>query len=346
MQALEFDSKKKVLNITKKNIPEITDSHQVLVKVAYSGICGTDIHIIAGEFPCKDDSPVTMGHEFSGTVVKTGSDVTHVKVGDKVAVDPNNGCNVCYFCHSGSPHFCKIGGINNAVGIWRHGGWADYALVPDILVHLLPPTVSLKQGALSEPMSCVAHGWDRIAPVTVGQKILITGAGIIGNLWVIVLHLQGHRRVVVSEPNAQRRKIIEHLETGYECVAPEVLQERTKKDPNYLFDVIIDCSGSPAAIQSGFGLLNYGGKFCLFGVAPPHATVSISPFQLYAKEVTLYPVLVNPLTFPKSLGLLEALGDRYIDYEKLGIKTFKLSQYKEALDELAKGKIGKAVFEF
>ncbi|RZC35825.1 D-arabinitol dehydrogenase 1 [Asbolus verrucosus] len=312
---------------TKLEVPKTT-ADGVLVKVAYSGICGTDLHIIQGEFPCNPNNTFTLGHEFSGTVVEVGQNVTNFKPGDKVSVDPNNGCKCCKFCHSGNPHFCKTGGINNTIGIYRDGGWANYALCPE-----------------EQPISCLAHGWDIVSPIHVGEKILVTGAGIIGNLWVCALHLQGHRNVTVSEPNTARLEMLKNLDTGFTLLTPDQLVKNQQADPNYLFDVAIDCSGYPPAVEHAISLLNSGGKLCIFGVAPPHGRISIAPFDIYMKEMKIFGVNINPFSFPKSLGLLEAMGDRYLNYDNLGIKTFTLSQYQEAIDCLKKGTIAKAVFK-
>jgi D-arabinitol dehydrogenase (NADP+) len=128
--------------------------------------------------------------------------------------------------------------------------------------------------ALTEPLSCLAHGWDIVSPIHVGEKILITGAGIIGNLWVCTLHLQGHRNVTVSEPNTARLDMLKKLGTGYTLLTPDQLKKNQAADPDYLFDVVIDCSGYPPAIEHAISLLNSGGKLCIFGVAPPHGRIS------------------------------------------------------------------------
>jgi len=278
-------------------------------------------------------------------VVDVGSDVKIFKKGDHVSVDPNSGCRCCHFCHSGQPHFCKAGGINNTIGIFQDGGWANYAKAPVNQVHKLPDTISPEQAALTEPVSCISHGYDIISPITVGQRILITGAGIIGSLWVCNLHLQGHRRVTVSEPNTTRLEMLKKLNTGYDLLTPDQLRQKAASDPDYLFDVVIDCSGFPPAIEQAVPLLNSGAKLVCFGVCPPHGRISISPFEIYAKELKIIGVNINPFSFPKSIGLLEAMGDRYLKYDNLGIKTFALNQYKEAIEALKKGSIAKAMFK-
>ncbi|KAF7280567.1 hypothetical protein GWI33_005766 [Rhynchophorus ferrugineus] len=344
MEALRFDAKAKKLEYTTIPIPKITKPDQVLIRVAFAGVCGTDLHIISGEFPCSDET-TTLGHEFSGTVVDIGSDVKHVKKGDKVSVDPNEGCRCCDHCHSGNIHFCDVGGINSTIGIHRNGGWASYALVPQHSIQKLPETVNLEQGALAEPISCLSHGWDLLSPIPVGSSILVIGAGIIGNLWVSLLHHQGHRKVTVSEPNLKRLLFTRNLDTGYDLITPDQLQQNKENDKNYGFNVVIDCSGFCPAIQQGLSLLHKGGKLCCFGVAHPDATIKVSPNELFFKEISILAVNVNPFSFVKSIGFIEAMGDRYLDYRKLGVQVFLLSEYNKAVDMLREGKIAKAVFK-
>ncbi|KAJ9574654.1 hypothetical protein L9F63_008186 [Diploptera punctata] len=344
MEAVQFSKKELKMSHIKTSVPATPVGDEVLIKVAYAGICGTDVHVAHGSFPCRD-APLILGHEFSGKVVGVGSNVKHLKPGDNVAVDPNNGCNNCDYCHGGRYHCCKVGGINNTVGLWRDGGWAQYCKVPSDQIHKLPNNITLEQAALTEPLSCVSHGWDLISPIAVGSRILIVGAGIIGNLWAAVLHLQGHRRVIVSEPLESRRNITKQLETGFEVITPEELRAKRTHDPEWGVDLVIDCSGYGPAIEESLSLINPGGKLCIFGVTSPETKISVSPYFLYKNEITITAVNINPFSFPKALGWIDAMGSRYLDYERLGIKTFTLNQYKEALDTLHKGSIAKAIFK-
>ena len=91
---------------------------------------------LKGDFPCNEDVPFTPGHEFVGTIQEIGISVRVFKVGDKVAVDPNNGCAVCNHCHNGTYHYCLTGGINNTLGIFRNGGWSTHVLVPQSQVSI------------------------------------------------------------------------------------------------------------------------------------------------------------------------------------------------------------------
>lgn len=99
-----------------------------------SGMKHINIIFFQGSFPCRDNGPLTLGHEFVGTIDELGSGVTIFEVGQRVAIDPNSGCNKCDHCHNANYHFCKNGGINNTIGIFRDGGWATHVLVPETQV--------------------------------------------------------------------------------------------------------------------------------------------------------------------------------------------------------------------
>ncbi|XP_044260798.1 D-arabinitol dehydrogenase 1-like [Tribolium madens] len=345
MEALQFSFKERKLELNKIPIPEVRNPYDVLIKVAYAGICGTDLHILAGEFPCRQSTAITLGHEICGTIVEVGPNVIHFRKDDQVAIDPNSGCKRCTFCHAGKPHFCKLGCGTNTIGIFKDGGWAQYVLCPEEQVHKLPPKMTIEQAVLAEPLSCIAHGWDISSPLTIGNRILLLGAGITGALWTCVLHLHGHRNVVISEPNTIRLQMLRKLNTGYKMVTPEQLRKHAERDPEcYSFDVVIDCSGDVGAIEQGFSMMNSGGKLVVYGVAPPANKISISPYDIFRKEITIMGVRTNPFTFKKALDLIESLSSRYLSFTALGVKPFLLSEYKEAIDTLKKGTIMKAVF--
>uniref|UniRef100_A0A1L8D703 Aldehyde reductase-7 n=1 Tax=Plutella xylostella TaxID=51655 RepID=A0A1L8D703_PLUXY len=143
MEALVFDLKTKVLKHEKKHpMPEIVKDDDVIVKVAYSGVCGTDLHIMAGEFPARSDRPFTLGHEFSGVVHAAGP-ASAFRAGQKVVVDPNRPCNLCNHCRRSKYQFCAA---RANIGVWVDGGWAQYCVVSSLHVFLLPDGVSLAQG--------------------------------------------------------------------------------------------------------------------------------------------------------------------------------------------------------
>lgn len=343
MEALQLNPQKSTLTFTSLDLPVITKPDEVIIKVAYAGICGTDLHIIEGKFP-SSQRPFTLGHEFSGTVYEIGSEVQFLKSGDRVAVNPNSGCGLCRFCHSANYHICPDGALNSTIGIFFDGGWAQYCKVSSKQVYKLPSNITLKQAVLLEPLSCVYYGYSRISPINHGNSITVNGAGIIGNLWCTLLHHTGHRNVIVSEPEKDRRQLMEKLETGYQILNPIELKNNFSSDGVNGIDVCIDCSGNGSAIEKSVQLLNRGGKLCVFGVASPETRISVSPFEIFLKEITVFGVTINRYSFQHAIGLMEAMGSRYIDFGRLGIEIFSLNQYKEAIEALHSRKISKAVF--
>ncbi|XP_025073226.1 LOW QUALITY PROTEIN: D-arabinitol dehydrogenase 1-like [Pogonomyrmex barbatus] len=296
MEYLSFNLSSKSLTLKKRDILPKPGGNEVRIKVAYSGICGTDLHIL-----------------------------------EKIYSFMNRNKYANY-------HFCKRGGLNSTIGIYRDGGWATHALVPETQVYLIPDEIEMRQAALTEPLSCMAHGWDKINPVNIGSKVLVIGAGIIGLLWACLLHLHGLRKTVtISEPQQKRKDIASNLGLDYKIKNPTELKEE--------YDLAVDCSGYAPAMESAVSLLGQGGRLCVFGVANSKAKISIEPFQVYKKELNIIGVNINPYCFLKGIALVQSMSEKYLDYNKLGIKVFSLSQYKEALDTLKKGDISKAVFK-
>ncbi|XP_044739348.1 D-altritol 5-dehydrogenase-like [Chrysoperla carnea] len=343
MEALLYDSNSKTSAVKQVPIPTIEEPDDVLIKVVYSGVCGTDLRITAGEFPVQKKFPIILGHEFMGVVAAIGRDVTTFKVGDRAAVDPNKGCGVCRFCHEANINYCMVGYEKYKLGVFKHGGHAEYCLCKEDQCYKIPDSVTTDQAGLVEPLSCVVHAMDFVGQI--GHRILIMGAGWIGLMWLITLHLKGHRNVTAIERNERRRDLVERLDLGYKVLPPEKLENDMKC--NYTpFDFIVDCSGNGPIIELGITWLNNGGKFCIFGIAKPETVIQISPFEIFLKEITIYGIKTNPHTYEKSMHLLKALGSRYLDYEKLGVACYKLTDYEKAFEELRSGNIAKILFKF
>ena len=329
------------LSIVTKPIPKLSNPNDVLVRVAYSGICGTDLHIIAGEFPASTKA-LTLGHEFCGTIESVGSSVTKFKDGDHVVVNPNNSCHVCYYCRKGKSHFCIKGRNETAIGVFKNGGWSNYCRVASQLVYRLPHQIPFKNGIFVEPMSCILRGWKQIDGVDQDENILIIGCGIIGLLWASFLHYKGCRKISLSELNNNRKELASSM--GLTVFTPEELKKQKDLDGSFGFELIIDCSGSPKAIQEAFELTNFGATFLCFGMCPKDSEISINPFDIVFKELKVVGSLINPFTFDASVSVVQAM-QAYLSYDKLGINVYTLQDYNVALDSLRNGTATKSVFK-
>ena len=329
------------LSIVTKPIPKLSNPEDVLVRVAYSGICGTDLHIIAGEFPASTKA-LTLGHEFCGTIENVGSSVSSFKPGDRVVVNPNSSCNACSYCKKGKPHFCIKGRSQTALGVFKNGGWSNYCRVGSHLVHKLPDKIPLKNGIFVEPMSCILRGWKQIGNVDQNGNILIIGCGIIGLLWASFLHYKGYRNITLSELNEHRREMASRF--GLNVFSPSDLKEQSYTDENFGYDLIIDCSGSLVAIEEALMWTNQGATFLCFGMCPKEGEISINPFDIFIKELKIVGSLINPFTFEASVSAVQAM-EKYLSYEMLGINIYTLQDYNTALDSLKSGTATKSVFK-
>ncbi|MGB3964310.1 MAG: alcohol dehydrogenase catalytic domain-containing protein, partial [Tepidanaerobacteraceae bacterium] len=159
---------------------------QVVIKIASSAICGSDLHIFKGKHPSAP-LPVTIGHEFAGEVVAVGSKVSKVKIGDRVTVEPVIVCGKCRACRTGNYGYCENISFTYRVG---DGAMADYITVEEPYVYKLPEHLSYSAGALIEPLAVAVHAVRR-ADIKLGEKVLVIGAGAIGILVAALCRRRG-----------------------------------------------------------------------------------------------------------------------------------------------------------
>jgi (R,R)-butanediol dehydrogenase/meso-butanediol dehydrogenase/diacetyl reductase len=230
----------------------------VKIRVAHNGICGTDLHeYYTGPNAVSDVPhrltgavlPQALGHEFAGVVTAVGDDVSTVRVGDRVCVEPLLGCGVCSRCAAGAPEMCDV---IASIGLSAPGGGlSDFCAVPVHRVHVLPQNLSLVQGALVEPMSVAFNGVLR-SRAEPGSTAVVFGAGPIGIGAFLGLQVVGvaPSDIVVVEPAPARRAAIERLgavntiDPGQAAVVPELLSWTQGRGA----DAVLECSGSPAAL--------------------------------------------------------------------------------------------------
>ena len=247
----------------------------VVVEVAACGICGTDLHILDGEF--APSLPVIPGHEFSGRVVAIGADVTELRIGDPVAVDPSLFCGECHFCRLGRGNLCDRWA---AIGVSRAGGAAEFAVAPVANCFRLPEDIRLEDAALVEPLSCAVRGYD-VLPRRLGEHYLIYGAGTMGLMMLQLARRAGAVSISVVDLNPGR------LETAKLLGASAVAASAAELGHPLGWEVVVDCTGVVAAIEDGFRRVRKGGTFLQFGVSEESAEVRFSPFRIYNEEITV-----------------------------------------------------------
>jgi 2-desacetyl-2-hydroxyethyl bacteriochlorophyllide A dehydrogenase len=296
---------------------------ELVVQVGACGICGTDVHIADGEFP-PTPYPIVPGHEFAGRVVALGEDVPpEWRSGARVAVDPSLFCGHCPACHAGRGNLCANW---NAIGDTVDGAFAEYVKVPAANAYPIPDHLSDAQGALIEPLSCAVHGLRRLGPVA-GEDILVIGAGTMGLLLMQLLNQAGARSVAVVDRKASR--LGPATAAGATAVATDVTELDTGS-----FEVAVDATGAPAAIEAAFARLDRGGRLLVFGVASADAEVSLSPFRIYNDEITV----VGSMAVLNSFGAAAALmADGAVATGPLLADPYPLDRFGDALASVRAG---------
>ncbi len=238
---------------------------EVLVRVVACGVCGTDVHIYAGQLKQGIKPPVVLGHEIAGVVEAVGPDVGNVKVGQNVAIDPLITCGSCQYCHQARPNLCPD---MTTIGYVRNGGYAQFTVAPATHVYPLSPQTPAQAAILVETLACVLNGYDKLSPRP-GRTAMVLGAGTVGLLWNQLLRKSPITKLIHSEPVAFRRRRAQQIgadltvDPTKEDLAATILQT----DPEGI-DYVIDASGDPHAVAEGIRLVKKGGTFMIFGVCP------------------------------------------------------------------------------
>jgi len=296
---------------------------QIVVKVDACGICGTDIHIMDGEFP-PTPYPITPGHEFAGTIAAVAGDVrSGLRVGAKVAVDPSLYCGYCRRCRSGRDNLCENWA---AIGDTVDGAFAEYVAVPAANAHLLPDGIDGQLGAMIEPLACAVHGLRRLGGVF-GDPVVLTGAGTMGLLLLQLLVHAGAGPVTVVDRVPDRLEVARKLGAAWVTASLGDLKDER-------FEVAVDATGVPAVIDGVAGLLDRGGRLLVFGVAPAEATMSLSPFRVYNDEITVTGSMAILRSFAPAV---ELIGSGVIDPRPLLSSPLSLDEFGEALRRVRAG---------
>ena len=307
-------------------LPEIGEQ-DVLVRVAACGVCGTDVHIYHGSKGSTDvKPPVVLGHELAGEVEKIGSQVTTVKPGDHVTIDPNIYCGKCHFCQIGKKQMCQN---LYAIGVNRDGGFAQYCVAPETQCYQLDKEVPLKYGAMTEPLACCVHGIDR-AGIRQGDTVCVIGGGAIGLLMIQLAKLSGASKVILSEPVAMRREIGKKV-GAWACVDPihEDIKERLKELLGTEgVDVVIECVGTSVAAEQAFLAADRGATILLFSVPKPESIYSLHLEEVFQKELTILGSMINPDTHGRAAALINS---GVLKLEPIITHSFSVEQVEEAI---------------
>ena len=303
-------------------VPVILEN-EVLIKIMYIGICGSDIHVYHGEHPFTS-YPVTQGHEVSGEIVEVGKNVTTFKVGQKVTIEPQVFCGKCHPCRHGKYNLCEE---LKVMGFQTTGTASEYFAVDASKVTPIPEDMSFEEGAMIEPLAVAVHGVKQVGDVT-GMNIAVLGAGPIGNLVAQTAKGMGASKVMITDVSELR------LAKAKECGIDVCVNTRNKDFGEALVeafgpdkaDVIYDCAGNNITMGQAIKYARKGSVIVLVAVFAGMATVDLAvanDHELDIKSTMMY-------RHDDYVDAIQLVNDRKVFLKPLISKVFPFKEYLNA----------------
>lgn len=322
---------KEDIRIENVPVPEIQDD-EMLLKVKAASICGTDVRMFQnGAKGITPESPIILGHEFSGVIERIGKRVERYRVGQSVTVAPNMGCGVCNPCVSGNTHLCPT---YRAFGINIDGGFAEYVKIPAEAIRQgniaeLPDQVSFEEAALNEPLSCVYNGTEHCF-IRPGDKVLIIGAGPIGIMHGLLAKMSGAGAVFYSDLSSERLEFAMRIEPFFKPLRDDLKEAVLRETGGEGMDVVITACPSPAAQMAAPELCAIGGRVNFFGGVPSdRQPIGINTNLIHYKQLILTGTTRASLTqFRKTLSFI---ASGILNVKPLITGRFRLNDFQSGL---------------
>lgn len=317
-----------------------TKPDEVLIEVAYAGICGTDLHILKGHWPCR--TPVVLGHEFCGHVADVGERISDLKIGDRVvAGNPAQTCGVCRHCRVGNPFMCRQ---RISLGFMIDGAFRRFVPVQRHAVHRIPPDVSMEEAALCEPMAAAVRALTERTTVNAGDRVLVSGAGPIGLLCAAVARAQG-AVVIVCGLDADQRRLACAKELGIDAVVnldrDDLKQTVSTLTDGEGVDIAVECAGAPNSLGVCLDHVRKGGTLVQVGIYSGPFTVDFS--RIVMNELQVIGVYGHVWgTWEKTLLLMQ---DKKVDVRPLITHKLPITQWNQGLDAIHRGEAIKVLLE-
>lgn len=334
-------NKVKDVSYEDRPVPKLTSPNDVLVSIAYTGICGSDVHYWQhggiGKFALTE--PMVLGHESAGVIAQVGDAVTTLKVGDRVAVEPGYPCRRCPSCLAGRYNLCPK--MQFAATPPVHGTLTGFWAAPEDFCYKLPDNMSLQEGALIEPLAVGVH-IARLAQLYPGQSVVVMGAGPVGLLCAAVAKAFGASTIVSVDIVPAKLEFAKGFAATHtylsQRISPEENADNIKREcglPDGA-DVVIDATGAEPSIQASVHVLKNGGHYVQGGMGKSDITFPIMAFAV--KEATAHGCFRYGSGDYKLAVELVASGK--IDAKKLISDTVP---FEKALEAFEKAKEGQAI---
>ena len=317
-------------------VPKV-GAKEVLVSLEYVGICGSDVHYFhngnCGAYKVDLSQDYMLGHECAGTIVEAGNEVSNLKVGDRVALEPGITCGECEQCKSGHYNLCPdvvflatppVQGCNE-----------ECIVFPENMCFKLPDNVNTRAGALVEPLSVGFYAAEQ-GEVKTGDTVVILGAGCIGLVTLLACKAHGAGTIIVSD--LVEARLDKALELGATSVInsgkEDVLEKIKELTGGRGADVVLETAGSPVTIAQTPFVVRRGGTIALVGLASQEE-INYNFAHIMDKEATIKSVFRYKNIYPKAIA---AIASGAIDIESIVTHEFNLDHIQEAYEEAVKNK--------
>ncbi|MBO4358527.1 MAG: zinc-binding dehydrogenase, partial [Erysipelotrichaceae bacterium] len=312
----------------------------VKIKIAYSGICGTDLHAFKGTYG-STKPPIVLGHEFSGIVTAVGPDVKKIKVGDRVTSETTfKTCGVCPMCQSKDYNLC---GNRQGLGTHINGSMAEYLVSREESVHVLPDSVSLLSASLTEPLACGVHSVIEKGNVQPGDICVVFGAGAIGQMVAQVAKGQGATVIVAGLTQDEKRfelakaagidRCVDQMKEDLKAIVMEMTNDVGA-------DKCFECSGAVPALNKALEIVRRKGTVVQMGVfANTHETIW-TDLILHREIVYVGSRSQKPSSWVTALKLME---EKKVDPGKIIGQLVTLENWREGFENMIKGEVTKGV---
>jgi threonine 3-dehydrogenase len=326
--------------MTETAVPEI-GHNDVLIKIRKTAICGTDMHIYQWDEWSQATVPVPMvtGHEYAGEIVALGSEVRGYEIGDRVSGEGHITCGHCRNCRAGRRHLCRN---TEGVGVNRPGAFAEYLALPAYNLFKLPDEISDDLAAIFDPFGNAVH--TALAFDVVGEDVLITGAGPIGIMAAAVIRHIGARHVVITDVNDYRLALAERMgATRTVNVSRESLKEvMAELDMHEGFDVVLEMSGVPSAVEQMLDVINHGGKIAMLGIPP--GEMAIDWTKVIFKGLTIKGIYGREMfeTWYKMASLIQS----GLDLSPIITHRLRVDDFEQGFEIMGSGQSGKVVLDW
>ncbi|MBK6851253.1 MAG: L-idonate 5-dehydrogenase [Burkholderiales bacterium] len=303
---------------------------QVLVTMAYGGICGSDLHYFhdGGFGTVRIKRPMTLGHEVAGTVAAVAPGVTSVEVGDRVAINPSRPCAACKYCLEGLPNQCLDMRFYGSAMRDPHidGAFRTQLVCDAVQCEVVAPGVPLELAALAEPFSVCLHGVSRAGSL-LGKRVLVSGCGPIGTLAIAAARVHGAAEVVAVDVTDATLAIARAMGADLTInVATDTDWAGRYSADKGTFDVMLECSGNNAALRAGMEVMRPRGVIVQLGLG---GDVTISQNMVVAKELTI----CGSFRFHAEFALaVRLINEGRVDLRPVVTHRFPITQAREAFD--------------